>query len=48
MNMKAHLLVTLRKQLESWEELPAGRSEEQITTPKFDSNWSIKDVISHL
>ena len=48
MNMKEHILAALREQLERWEDLLAGVSEEQITTPQFDLHWSIKDVIAHL
>jgi hypothetical protein len=48
MNMKEHILAALRQQFDSWEELLAGLSEEEITAPHFDYNWSIKDVIAHL
>jgi len=48
MNMKEHILAALREQFNRWEELLAGLSEEQITTPHFDLDWSIKDVIAHL
>lgn len=48
MNMKEHILAALREQFDSWEELLASLSDEQITTPHFDYNWSIKDVIAHL
>jgi hypothetical protein len=48
MNMKAHILAALREQLGSWEELLASLSEAQITTPHFDFDWSIKDVMAHL
>ena len=48
MNMKDHILAALREQFERWEELLASLSEEQITTPNFDLDWSIKDVIAHL
>lgn len=48
MNMKEHILAALREQLDNWEELLARLSEQQITTPQFDFNWSIKDVIAHL
>lgn len=48
MNMKEHILAALREQFDSWEELFASLSDEQITTPRFDYNWSIKDVIAHL
>jgi hypothetical protein len=48
MNMKEHILAALREQIGRWEELLAGLSEEQITTPLFPSHWSSKDVIAHL
>jgi len=48
MNMKEHILAALREQFHSWEELLARLSEEQITAPHFDLNWSIKDVMAHL
>ena len=48
MNMKEHILAALRDQFHSWEELLASLSEEQITAPHFDLNWSIKDVMAHL
>ena len=48
MNMKDHILTALREQFTRWEELLASLSEEQITTPHFDLDWSIKDVTAHL
>lgn len=48
MNMKDHILAALRGQFERWEELLASLSEEQTTAPRFDLNWSIKDVLAHL
>jgi hypothetical protein len=48
MNMKEHILTALREQFNRWEELLAGLSDGQITVPRFDDNWSIKDVIAHL
>lgn len=48
MSMKDHILTALREQFDSWEELLASLSEEQITAPHFDLDWSIKDVIAHL
>jgi hypothetical protein len=48
MNMKEHILTAFREQFDSWEELLARLSEAQITTPHFDFDWSIKDVIAHL
>jgi hypothetical protein len=48
MNMKEHILAALQEQFDSWEELLASLNEEQISTPHFDLDWSIKDVIAHL
>ena len=48
MNMKDHILAALREQFERWEELLASLSEEQRTSPEFDFDWSIKDVLAHL
>jgi hypothetical protein len=48
MNMKEHILAALREQFDSWEGLLASMDEKQITTPRFDYDWSIKDVIAHL
>jgi hypothetical protein len=48
MNMKEHILTALREQFDRWEELLASLSEEHITAPHFDYDWSIKDVITHL
>ena len=48
MNMKEHILAAMREQFEHWQELLAGLSEEQITAPRFDFDWSIQDVVAHL
>jgi len=48
MNMKGHILAALREQFDRWEELLTSLSEEQITTPHFDFDWSIKDIMAHL
>lgn len=48
MNMKNHILAALREQFDSWEELLASLSDDEITAPHFDLDWSIKDVIAHL
>jgi hypothetical protein len=48
MNMKDHILAALREQFNGWEKLLASLSEEEIITPHFDLDWSIKDVIAHL
>jgi hypothetical protein len=48
MNMKDHILAALREQFERWENLLTTLTDEQITIPRFDLGWSIKDVIAHL
>lgn len=48
MDMKDHILTALKEQFESWEELLAGSSKEQIMAPRFDLGWSVKDVMAHL
>jgi len=48
MNMKDHILSALREQFETWEKLFGSLNEEQIITPYFDFDWSIKDVVAHL
>lgn len=46
--MKDHILAALREQFVRWEKLLATLTEDQITAPRFDLGWSIKDVIAHL
>jgi hypothetical protein len=46
--MKDHILAALKEKFDEWEKLLASLSEEQILAPRFDLDWSIKDVISHL
>ena len=48
MNMKEHILMALQEQFGHWVELLESLSEAQITVPRFDDDWSIKDVIAHL
>jgi hypothetical protein len=48
MNMKDHILAALREQFNRWEELLANLDEEQVVAPRFDFDWSIKDVVAHL
>ena len=48
MHMKAHILSALREQFTRWEVLLAHLSEQQLTAPQVDDDWSIKDVIAHL
>ena len=45
MNMKDHILAALREQFNNLERLLASLSEEQTTTPYFDNNWSVKDIV---
>ena len=48
MNMKDHILAALRDEFDNWEKLLSGLGEAQITQPRFDLDWSIKDVVAHL
>ena len=48
MNMKVHILTALREQFIQWEELLAGLSDEQVSSPNFDLDWCVEDVINHL
>ncbi len=48
MKMKEHILAALREQFARWEKLLDSLSDEQIIAPRFDDDWSIKDVILHL
>ena len=48
MNMKEHLLTALKEQLNRWEELLDHLSNNQINVLLVPSNWSTKDVLSHL
>jgi hypothetical protein len=48
MNMKDHILMALREQFNSWEDLLASMSDEQITARRLASNWAVKDVMAHL
>ena len=48
MNMKEHLLAALKEQLDRWEELLDHLSNNQINVLLAPSNWSTKDVLSHL
>jgi len=48
MNMKDHILMALREQFKQWEELLASMSDEELTSPRLPSSWSVKDVIAHL
>lgn len=48
MNMKEHLLAGLQDELNRWEELLTGMSEEQIIAPRLPDHRSIQDVVAHL
>lgn len=48
MDDKAQILVAIREVFRRWEELLAGLSEVQLTTPLHPSHLSIKDVMAHL
>ena len=48
MNMKEHMLMALKEQLNSWEELLDRLGNNQIHALLTPSNWSTKDAISHL
>jgi len=48
MNMKDHILIALKEQIDRWEELLDQLSDKQINSPLTPSNWSTKDVLSHL
>lgn len=48
MNDKAQMLTALQEIFDRWEKLLAGMSQEQITAPELNSQWSIKDEIAHL
>jgi hypothetical protein len=46
--MKSHLIAALREEYAQWEELIAGMSERQISTPPHELELSLKDEIAHL
>ena len=48
MNMKEHILAAVRDEFDNWEKLFSALSAEQIIQPRFDMDWSIKDVVAHL
>jgi hypothetical protein len=48
MNMKDHMLAALREQFARWDALLASLSDTEIVAPRFDANWSIKDIMVHL
>jgi hypothetical protein len=47
MNMKDHILAALKEEFDRWEELLDSLSEEKISKPSFENDWSIKDVAAH-
>ena len=48
MNMKGHIIAARMEQFDDREGLLATLNEEQIIAPRFDLDWSIKDVMGHL
>lgn len=48
MSMKQHILLALREQYDSWDELLTSLTEAQATSPLPASTWCVKDVVSHL
>lgn len=48
MNDSQATLVSLREELDRWEELLATLSQDALTAPLPASHWSIKDVLAHL
>ena len=48
MKMKDHILAALREQFESWQEVLASMSEEEISTSQLPANWTVKDDVAHL
>ena len=48
MTNKSEILAMLRSEFDHWEEVLNSLSVEQITAPKFISEWSIQDTVAHL
>jgi hypothetical protein len=48
MDMKDHLLAAMQEQLDQFENILSFLDEAQVIHPRFDKNWSIKDVVAHL
>jgi len=48
MDMKGHILTALREQINRWEELLDRLKNDQINVRLSPSDWSTKDVLSHL
>jgi hypothetical protein len=48
MDLKDHILQALAEQLESWDKLISGMSDELLTMPLEPSPWRIKDLVAHL
>lgn len=42
------ILARLEEEFESWEDLLAQLSEQQITSSRLPNGWSIKDLMAHL
>lgn len=47
-NRKDQILTLLKDDLNRWENLLAGLSEEQLTARRLPGGWSIKDVLAHV
>jgi hypothetical protein len=48
MTTKSEILAMLRSEFDLWEKVLNSLSVQQITAPKFISEWSIKDTVAHL
>lgn len=48
MYMKQHILAALREEFAAWEALIASKGEAQLTAPRAQSGWSLKDDLAHL
>ncbi len=48
MSMKDHILAALQEQFHQLEALLESLNEEQMTSPNFDEDWSVKDIVNHL
>jgi uncharacterized protein (TIGR03083 family) len=48
MTTKAEILAALEREHQALEELLAGLTPEQLTTPIRDDGWTIKDILAHI
>ncbi len=48
MNRKQELLASSRTAFDKWEEILAGRTEQQIIARARPGEWSISDIVAHL